>query len=340
MKQLVNLIAAKLRLLPYSGCEAQAEYWFSLMQDAESARRHQANFQRWLQGNTQRQAAYQQLEEMWQAMDAWQQHPQFSCYVQAAEHAEPRRKLRPLKILAPAALACSALLVAVLIRQPDSQSYQTGLHKQEVQLADGSHVVLNVQTSIKVSYSDQQRQIDFIRGQAIFSVAKDPARPFVVDFGQGSVTALGTQFEVYKQSSQTLVSLLEGQVKIKSAHSATAGAQDNEMIVVNQNEHSVPQVSVSDTHLSKVVQSSQAQIEAWKQDRLVFNDTPLALALAEANRYSQSEIKLGEPALADLHISGVFPSNNNSVLLKALEKYYPVRAEKSADGRIILLPKV
>lgn len=339
MKQLVILIADKLRLLPYSGSEAQAEYWFSLMQDADSATRHQARFQRWLHGNTQRQSAYQQLQEMWQAMDVWQQHPQLNSYVQAAERAAPKRRLRPLTILPPAALACSALLVAVLIRQPVSQSYQTGLHKQEVQLADGSHVVLNVQTSIKVSYSDQQRLIEFISGQAIFSVAKDQERPFVVDFGQGSVTALGTQFEVYKQSSQTLVSLLEGQVKIKSARSATPDAQENEMIVVNQNEHSVPQISVSDTHLSKVVQSSLAQIEAWKQDRLVFNDTPLADALTEANRYSQSEIKLGQAALADLHISGVFPSNNTSVLLKALEKYYPLRAEKSADGSIILLPK-
>ena len=339
MKQLVNLIVDRLRLLPYSGSDAQAEYWFSLMQDRASAQRHQARFQRWLRGNTTHQQAYQQLEEMWQEMGVWQQHPQLSTYVQAAERAEPQAKLRPLTFVAPAALACCALLVAVLIRQPVSQNYQTGLYKQEVELADGSHVVLNVQTSIKVSYSDQQRQIEFVRGQAIFSVAKDPARPFVVDFGQGSVTALGTQFEVYKQSSQTLVSLLEGQVKIKSAGSATSEAPGNEMIVVNQNEYSVPQVSVSDTHLSKVVQSSVAQIEAWKQDRLVFNDTPLAIALTEANRYSQSEIRLGQATLADLHISGVFPSNNTGVLLKALEKYYPVRAEKSADGSIILLPK-
>ncbi len=83
-------------------------------------------------------------------------------------------------------------------RSPMHQSEQT---RRDVTLADGSVVHLDVDSEINVSFSSGHRDITLVNGRALFEVAHDASRPFVVSAGQSHTTALGTHFQVQREAS-------------------------------------------------------------------------------------------------------------------------------------------
>jgi transmembrane sensor len=93
--------------------------------------------------------------------------------------------------------------------------YSTGFGEQRtIVLADGSVIELNARSRIKVHYSDRERGIDLLEGQALFRVSKNPARPFVVESNGTQVRAVGTQFDVYRKNAGTVVTVVEGRVAV------------------------------------------------------------------------------------------------------------------------------
>src|SRR3546814_10885657 len=98
-----------------------------------------------------------------------------------------------------------------------SDLYATDLGEQRTErLPDGTRIILNTQTAVAVRYSRQRREIALQHGEAMFEVAHDAARPFVVATGDGSVTALGTRFQVRNEGAGAIVTLLEGSVEVRS----------------------------------------------------------------------------------------------------------------------------
>lgn len=98
-----------------------------------------------------------------------------------------------------------------------SPIYATALGEQRsIQFEDGSTVELNSRSKIRVKYSKQERDVELIEGQALFHVAHDTARPFIVAVGATRVRAVGTQFDVYKKSNGTVVTVVEGRVAVYS----------------------------------------------------------------------------------------------------------------------------
>jgi transmembrane sensor len=103
----------------------------------------------------------------------------------------------------------AAWLVAVTLILPEQayilddyiSDYRTGTGElKDIQLADGSRILLNTNTSLSVDYTESFRQITLHHGQALFTVVKDNKHPFVVASGGLAIRALGTAFEVYNPS--------------------------------------------------------------------------------------------------------------------------------------------
>jgi transmembrane sensor len=116
------------------------------------------------------------------------------------------------------AAAASILLVtaalATYLLMP-SGVYATVLGEQRsLALSDGSTVQLNSLSKIRIRYSEHERTVDLVQGQALFHVAKDTARPFVVYSLSTRVRAVGTQFDVYRKSGETIVTVVEGRVAV------------------------------------------------------------------------------------------------------------------------------
>jgi transmembrane sensor len=119
------------------------------------------------------------------------------------------------------AIAASVLAIvggALTMLELSSPIYATALGEQRsLQFEDGSTVELNSRSKIRVKYSKAERDVELIEGQALFHVAHDVRRPFIVAVGATRVRAVGTQFDVYKRSNGTVVTVVEGRVAVYSA---------------------------------------------------------------------------------------------------------------------------
>ena len=134
------------------------------------------------------------------------------------------------------ALAASVLLIAVgayVKHEWTGETYSTGIGEQRsLMLADGSRVDLNARSSIRIQLRDTRREIELLRGQAIFYVAKDFQRPFVVRAAATQIRAVGTSFDVNRGSSGTTVTVLEGRVAVSPADVSPPASTSSQVMPV------------------------------------------------------------------------------------------------------------
>jgi transmembrane sensor len=218
----------------------------------------------------------------------------------------PRRAL-----LATAALG---LLAAVMLRfwgGNFTDSYATGIGEQRtLQLADGSTVELNARSRVQVHLTNHQRDVALLEGQALFRVAKDQQRPFVVSAGDAKVRAVGTEFDVYRKQISTVVTVVEGRVETFD-HSDTAGATP---IVLSAGE----QLTVLPHTVAKPTKTDTLVATAWLQRRLMFEETPLSEVAEEFNRYNRRPLTIEDRELQNIKISGVYSSTDPASLINFL----------------------
>ena len=217
--------------------------------------------------------------------------------------------------------------------------------QRTVILDDGSTVKLNTNTQIKVDFSSHNRSVTLNRGQAYFMVAKDKGRPFVVNFVLGAVTALGTEFEVYKKEQEVIVSLAEGKVKVHRNKLQEALVQDtskpqsetDDIIMVA--EHDIDagkQVTMSYKNISQVIKTDKKMINAWQKKHLVIRNKTLKYVIAEINRYSKQKIIIGNPELENEIVSGVFPTQS-SAALEIINEYFNFKSTINSKNEIVLM---
>jgi transmembrane sensor len=244
---------------------------------------------------------------------------------------------------AAAIAACLALgLVSVfLFRSPNqiwlpSETYTTGVGEQRtIALKDGSTVVLDAQSQLRVQLSARERSL-YLDGQALFSVAHDPSRPFRVRTSATTVEAIGTEFNVRTQSVTT-VAVLNGVVSLYSqgtgnpwsrghAGSSTAPAKlaAGEAASINGNGEITERTKVD-----------RATVTAWEQRRLVFSRVPLENIVREFNRYSLKQRMRVEGNAASLRFGGVFDASDPAPLLFLLAKNHSIILERNGDDVII-----
>lgn len=265
------------------------------------------------------------------------------------------------------ALAASVLLtLAGTWLYGQRNTYSTGVGEQRsIVLEDGSTVELNSRSRIMVRFSDAERGVDLIEGQALFRVAKNPIRPFIVSADGTHVRAVGTQFDVYRKSSSTVVTVVEGKVAVfgephlpssnaekggantplqvtgegsgpRSGKSeAATGDSANGAIFVAAGE----QVTV--THATAAPSPKRANLAAataWTQRSLLFDSSPLTEVAEEFNRYNTRQLVIEDPELASIHVSGVFSSVDPALLLRFL-RTQPELAVEETDREIRISKK-
>lgn len=171
-----------------------------------------------------------------------------------------------------------------------------------VALKDGSVVTLNTASEIRVNFSDSVRAVDLVRGEALFDVAKNKARPFVVAAGSTQVRVVGTRFTVRRMDAVPVqVVVREGIVDVfKPANGAPpVRIFANDMAQTGQDGASL----VSSKALT-VAQVDRRM--AWRKGQIAFEGETLAQAAMEFSRYSDTRIVIDDPALAREEIAGLF----------------------------------
>lgn len=194
------------------------------------------------------------------------------------------------------------------------------------QLSDRSVVFLNAASRLSVDYSDAQRRVVLHAGEAVFDVAPDPERPFIVVSGSTRVTALGTSFAVARRSDQTTVTLIEGRVVVKP------GAVDRGTVTLSPGQS----LTMERSGTTKMATVDPRQVAPWRERRLIFESEPLAEVAAAFNRFNRTSVDIDDPALRELRISGVFAANDPESLLAYLRTLDGVDVQIRSDGSAVV----
>jgi transmembrane sensor len=219
--------------------------------------------------------------------------------------------------------------------------YQTGTGETSaVTLRDGSTVTLNARTRIRIAIGESLRCVELIDGQALFTVAKDPLRPFVVRAADRDITALGTSFDVRLDSTSVRVTLLEGKLKISRDHSRPVAIGSNSQAEPAGERILAPGqqlVALWPTANAAIVRDVDvAKVTGWRDGRIFLEDLTLASAVAEMNRYSAVQISIADPQIAGLRVNGMFRAGEQDAFVTALQDYFPISARRDGDTQIAL----
>jgi transmembrane sensor len=215
-------------------------------------------------------------------------------------------------VLATAAVVVLAAITFLFWAGNDAGvSYSTAIGEQRtIRLADGSTVELNSRSRVQVRLTDHQRNVALLEGQALFRVAKDKQRPFIVRAGDAQVRAVGTEFDVYRKPGATVVTVVEGRVETYDGSSGAGAAA----IVLSAGE----QLTVLPHTVTKPTRTDTLVATAWVQKRLIFEETPLRDVAEEFNRYSRRPLSIDDDELRKLTISGIYSSTDPASLINFL----------------------
>ncbi|MEQ1514265.1 MAG: FecR domain-containing protein [Lysobacteraceae bacterium] len=214
----------------------------------------------------------------------------------------------------------------------DTASYTSGVGTlHTVALIDGSHATLSSGSRIEVAMSRDERRIDLRSGEAFFEAAKDRARPFIVNADARRVVAVGTKFSVRRDGVDLRVIVTEGLVRLESA--PVPGQPSAPVTLLPAGSTAVATRSGVLVRTGTVADAERAL--EWRGGYLHFDDTPLAEAAIEFNRYGGSKLVMGDSDTAALRIGGNVRWSNVDGFVRLLEQGFGVRAEQR--GEIIVL---
>lgn len=222
-------------------------------------------------------------------------------------------------------------------------TYATVVGEQRsIALEDGSIVELNTQSSLRTRFTAAERTVELLRGEAIFKVAKDTQRPFRVISGASEIVAVGTAFNVYARSAGagTVVTVIEGRVRVghiddQASRNPRTGEQHHAGDVeLARGEQAV---IVPKRPIVRIALEDPAKATAWTERRLIFEETPLAAVTAEfARYYTAKTIRIADPALAGLHITGVFDASDPASLVDFLQTFGAIDIREDERGWVLL----
>jgi transmembrane sensor len=256
-----------------------------------------------------------------------------------AATSKPRRSTWRIGVAAGiAALALGWLALIFLPQQ--AQTYTTAVGDQKaIKLSDGSVVHLNTATKVEVRYSRNHRIIELLSGEALFTVEKDPTRPFIVSTDSAQVVAVGTQFNVYRdRHADTRVTVLNGVVEVSETTTAhEGGGQVHGADAVRLMAGEIAQVDLQGRIAKHPMQNVQRAI-AWRERRLVFPGDSIADIAEEFNRYNHVPIRVEGDTIRQRRMSGVFDADDPVPLLRFLTNDPEVEVVTGAR-EIIIRPR-
>lgn len=211
--------------------------------------------------------------------------------------------------------------------------YATALGEQRtIQLSDSSVVTLNADSRIQLQLDQRHRDV-LLHGEALFKVAHDPQRPFIVQTKTAVVQAVGTQFNVYERRDGTLISVLEGRVKV-----TTRVAAGSANIVPATEELSGGQEAqvMLDGTIQRHAKADVMKTVAWRERHLIFDNAPLEDMVYEFNRYSRTtRLVLDGVPPGSHHYNGIFDAADPDSLADLLAKEPDLVVERR-DGEIVI----
>ena len=197
---------------------------------------------------------------------------------------------------------------------------------RQIELADGSKVTLDSASKVDVEIGPSRRSAHLRYGRARFQIAKTDA-PFVVETVANTITMRRGVLDVEQAGEQGRIEVLAGAADVRAAggaHSSPAALGAGEAVTVNS--------------AGAQQKSIVAPGPDWTRGMLQFDGTPLADAVAHANRYSRQRLILAAD-VGELRVTGAFRAGDSAGLAKALAAAFRLSLQRRADGNLVLSRK-
>lgn len=239
----------------------------------------------------------------------------------------PRADRRLLVAGAAAAAAVAGLIVTPQLTASRTQVYETvrGEHRL-VTLADHSTLHLNGATRVAVKLTRGYRDVELQRGEVVFDVAHNAARPFRVAAGDRMVRVVGTQFDVRRLAGKISVTVARGAVEV----SPTRGPGTTYRLRPGQRlDHFEGAAQV------RLATVEPTEVMGWQAGRLILRDKPLGEVVEDLNQQFALPIRIDDPGLAATPVSGVLVLDNQDAVIRRLALLAPITAVRSNAGMVL-----
>ena len=319
----------------------EARDWYArlLAGDCDDVMKRQ--FNDWLSLSSANRQAFNQLDEMWRALDLVDglideevpemSSPQIGLSQGLFKGLFSQRAAIGLGVVA-------TLLIAVLVtltllpqgtEEPTYLDYATTVGEvKTVSLADGSTITMDAKSAIRVRLIDTERTVDLVNGRAYFDVAKDPNAPFSVIADQTRVRAIGTAFSVNHAPQGVRVVVEEGTVSLDSRE------QSQTLITAGNGALAYDDGSITAGY---AIDADEAM--AWRVGRFSFVEQPLSEIITDINRHRDVPIIISNSEIGELTLTTSFSADRFDAFLLGLEASEPVQIEQS-DSTIIIAPRI
>jgi transmembrane sensor len=321
--------------------------WLVRLQSTEVSLEETLEWQAWLNASPSNAQAFARMEEMSQALRALalpsavpareMARDRYDASVPLKDWTKPaaqRRLLGALAVAASVAAAAVALAFWTTVA-PNTYSTAIGEHRT-VALSDGSTIALGADTRIDVTMSKDVRAIELVRGEALFKVAKDASRPFKVRAGQATVTAVGTAFDIERDSDRAIVSVTEGRVVVEPVVHFLPVAVLHEFApkLRSVRLQAGQQTTAGSAGIEEPTKMDES-VAGWQTGRLAFRLQPLRYVLEDVNRYASKPIVLDRVDEGALVITGTVERENIAGWIRSLERAFNLEATEETDQIVL-----
>lgn len=353
-----------------SGLVETALEWRALMADERVADETRRDFQSWVMSDPSHMAAYDHAERFWDGLGNLKHEDLviltstaplpvdsesvFARFASLLAGAFPRPAMAAgvglASIFALATITVSGLLGGNQGTFAEEwQTYATEVGQvQSFALSDSSLLTLGANSTVEVSYSNDQRRTRIISGEAFFEVQPDATKPFEVTAREMTVRVVGTAFDIQLNEADTVVSVAEGVVdvfypQVKHVTDPEGSGQSEVRFLGISTSRQImagQQIKGSlKAGLSQALEVDPGAVAGWRESRLTYIDAPLAEIIADANRYQSQKIKVNDEALLNIRVSASFQAAEVGNMFQTLEAVLPIQVDRSRDGQIILTEK-
>jgi len=310
--------------------EEQASEWLERRQFSSWTAQDKAALDAWLAQSLAHEIAFLRLEAGWDRTERLAAlRPSVSARPVLARLRNMRGRL--------AGFAAAIVLMAGLgsvgfhyLSAPSEHVFTTALGEQRtITLGDGSVIELNTGTVLRTRIGRNERYAELVRGEAFFNIVHEGKRPFTVDVAKHRVIDLGTKFLIRKNPNRLEVALIEGRAELKSADPEI---QQHSVLLTPGD---VAVASVSSLSVERATAREISNTLAWQKGVIVFNNTTLADAAAEFNRYNSRKIVIADPDIAGQAIYGTFQAGNVTAFARLAQDVLGLHVE-NRDRQIVI----
>lgn len=316
-----------------SSINKDAARWFIRMQDAPIDSPERTQFETWLMQSERHQVEYASIADAWNGIDSIDELKKLAAVKQANQFLKKNQHRKKIQSALSVLSVCFVFVLAGILGK---QQYQQWLAKPTMQMAsessasqiltqpleDGSEITLNVSSKIQVTYYHNRRHVALLQGEAIFNIAKDPNRPFIVETDTAKIKVLGTRFAVNKLSRLVRVSVDHGSVQVESKNPASTIVLHNGQVA-----------EIYHAQAPKLKDTSAADYFKFTTGNIVFNQADIFEIAEVLSRYGQ--LNVSAQGNAQEKISAVIHTNNIETFLTTLPKIANVTVKHILESTVI-----